>query len=97
MNRRILSAVRFFSPKLAQRLELEAKQRATRDPAYTNAHEVAEAAGPWRMATDLGIDPGLPLDHIAELAAVDYNPKAQAAAARGHRDGFDVFLAGGAR
>jgi hypothetical protein len=97
MKRPLLKAVRFLSPKLRQRLDLECKQRASRDPAYQNAREVAEAAGPWRMAHDLGIASDLPLDTIAELAAVDYNPKARAAARLGHRDGFDVFLAGGSR
>jgi hypothetical protein len=94
IRRTLLAVVRFFSPRRAQELEHAAKERSTRPAAYVNARQVAEAAGPWRMAHDLGIDPGLPLDSIAELAVVDYHPKAREAAKRGTREGFDRFLAG---
>ena len=97
MNRKALNAIRFFSPKRAEEIELAGKAKATAPAAYLNAREVAEAAGPWRMATDLGIDPGLGLDGIAEQAALDYHAEVRDEAKRGHRDGFDVFLAGGPR
>lgn len=94
VNRHLIAAVRFFSPRRAQEIEQADKAKATRPAAYENARQVAEAAGPWRMAHDLGIDPGIPLDGIATLAVLDYHPEARDEAKRGTVDGFERFLAG---
>lgn len=93
MNRRVLAAARVISPKLAQRLELESKQRRTREPAYESARIIARVNGPEKLAADLGLPADLPLPTLAELAAVDYNPKARGAAKQGTLDGFEEFEA----
>ncbi len=90
----VLAVIRFVYPRRAQEIEQAEKAKATAPAAYQNAREVAEAAGPWRMAHDLELDAGAGLEAIAEAAAADYHVEVRPEAKRGSRDGFDRFLAG---
>lgn len=93
----LIRLIRFFSPKLAQRLELGRKEKGTIPAAYTNARQVAEVAGPWLTAKDLGINlstlgtDDAAVDRVARKAAEDYHPKAELAAFEGARDGFKAW------
>lgn len=91
--RRLLAIVRFFSPRLAQRLELEHKQRATRSTVYSGCRQVAEVFGAAKMAEDLGIDTTAiwSWEDVARQVASEYNAKAKGEAYQGTLDGLRAY------
>ncbi|HSC20791.1 MAG TPA: hypothetical protein VLC07_03595 [Solirubrobacterales bacterium] len=99
MGKRVLTAIRFFAPRLSERLRLWRKARETRALAYREARELCAVAGPWAVACSYvgarvreGQGRSLSLRRIAEAyARAAHRPEVFEAARDGALAGFEDF------
>lgn len=84
-----MNVLRFFSPRLAARLELWLEQRATRPDAYKDAHVIAEVFGLTAMAAELECEAQPHV--VAQVYADGFHPVCRREVFRGVIDGLEAY------